>query len=490
MKSNILKLFAILALGVSVNSCGDDFLETDNYKGVAIETCLSNADAIANAVNGEYYWFHNYRFAGNYALNIADIPTDIAYWNTMTGHFDDIYTYTFTDDDGYLYGIWNYGYKVVNNSARAIKAAKSLYDAATESDKKTLDVAMAEAYALRAYAYLTMVNVYGHQVKVDGQDYSSQPGLVLSDEPIETFVDVTRSTVGETYTALVSDLKNAIAHFDAAGTDRGENVYFTKAAAEGLLARAYLYMENFDDAYSYAQKALDDSGISTLAYTEKDYKSLYNTTGSNTESLFYLAITASDNFSANSCGTLWTTYGYLPTKKLQNLYGENDCRKTIFGFNVSSGAEYFTGGKFIDYASGNSAYATNYLINAPEMYLIQAEAKLRGSNDLDAAKKALLVVAKRNADIQSEADLPATKDALFSFLKDECAREKFQEGHRLWDLRRWNEKASVYAYGGEDEKFTYTNYEIAKLVFPITVDEINAGFGVEQNDWSNTLPGK
>ena len=71
---------------------------------------------------------------------------------------------------------------------------------------------------------------------------------------------------------------------------------------------------------------------------------------------------------------------------------------------------------------------------------------------------------------------------------DERARELFQEGHRLWDLRRWNEKASVYAYGAPEVKYTYNNYNISDLVFPIPVDEINSGFGVAQNDWSKTLP--
>lgn len=491
MKNNILKVLAVAAMGISMVSCGDDFLETKNYKGVDVDNGLSNASAIANAVNGEYYWLHNYRFAGNYAINIGDIPTDISYWNAQTGHFDDIYQYTFTQDDNYLYGIWNYGYKVVDNSARAIKAAKEMYETVSESDKATLDVAMGEAYALRAYANLLMVNIYGHQIKVDGQDFSSQPGLVVSDEPIKAFAEVSRSTVGETYTAIVSDFGEAIKHFDAAGGDQGQAVYFTKPAVEGLLARTYLYMEDFDQAYSYAQKALQDAKITSVATTADEYKALYNTSGSNSESLFYLAINAKDNFSANSNGTLWSTYGYLPSPKLRKMYGANDCRTSVFAYSETNGVEYFKGGKFSDFQSGNSANATNYLVNASEMFLIEAEAKLRAATpDLDAAKAALLVVAKRNADIKTVADLPSTKEALFSFLKDERARELFQEGHRLWDLRRWNEKASVYAFGAPEEKFTYTNYNISDLVFPIPVDEINAGFGVTQNEWSNTLPQK
>lgn len=491
MKRNIFKVLTSVAIAAVMTSCGNDFLETKNYNGVDVDNGLSNASAVANAVNGEYDWLHNYRFAGNYALNIADVPTDIAYRNGATGHFSDIYQYTFTDDDNYLYGIWNYGYKVVDNSARVIKAAKGMYESASETDKVTLDVAMAEAYALRGYANLVMVNVYGHQIKVDGQDFSDQPGLVVSDEPITAFQEVERSTVGQTYQAIVSDLKASIEHFDAAGSDRGENVYFTKPAVEGLLARACLYMENFGEAYSYAQKALQDAKITSLATTAEDYKALYNTTGSNSESLFYLAINSKDNFSANSNGTLWSTYGYLPSPKLRKMYGANDCRTSVFAYSTTNNVEYFKGGKFSDFQSGNSANATNYLVNASEMFLIEAEAKLRAATpDLDAAKAALLVVAKRNADIQTIADLPSTKDGLFSFLKDERARELFQEGHRLWDLRRWNEKASVYAYGSPEEKYTYTNYNISDLIFPIPVDEINAGFGVKQNEWSTTLPKK
>lgn len=102
---------------------------------------------------------------------IGDIPTDLSYWNGSTSHMDAIYSYTMTDEESYLLYIWNYGYKVIDNSARAINAGKKLYETSTEEDKKTLDVALAEAYALRAYAKLALVNIYGHQIKVNGQDF-------------------------------------------------------------------------------------------------------------------------------------------------------------------------------------------------------------------------------------------------------------------------------------------------------------------------------
>jgi len=36
---------------------------------------------------------------------------------------------------------------------------------------------------------------------------------------------------------------------------------------------------------------------------------------------------------------------------------------------------------------------------------------------------------------------------------------------------------------------TVTNYDVAKFVFPIPADEINSGFGCEQNEgWEDALP--
>ena len=180
----------------------------------------------------------------------------------------------------------------------------------------------------------------------------------------------------------MSDFNNAITHFDTAGGDRGQLQYFGKAAVYGLLARTYLYMENWDAAMSNAQNALNAADISTLTYGNDNYKALYNSETSNTESMFALAITASQNWSANSSGTLWSSYNYSPSPKLQALYGENDCRTSIFAWDSKSTPEVpiFKGGKFSHFSSGNPAYATNYIVNAPEMFLIIAEANLYSPN--------------------------------------------------------------------------------------------------------------
>ena len=489
MKKYIINSLAVLAVCAGFTSCGDSFLETKYYKGIDEKTALTNEGNIQTALTGVYNQLYDYRFAGNYAVNIGDIPTDLSYWNTKTGHFDGIYQYSFDDKDTYLYYIWDYGFKVVNNSARIIKAGNGMLG--SSSDATTLNKELAEAYALRAYSNLIMANVFCHQVKVNGTDFSSKPGLPISDEPIVAFQKISRSTVGETYDKIVADLKVSIDKFTAAGGDRGDKCYFTKASVEGLLARTYLYLEKWDEAKTYAQAALKDANITALNYKPTEYKALYNGGSSNTESLFYLDINATQNFSSNSCGTLWSTYNFSPSPKLLAMYTASDVRKTIQTWDKTSTdiTPVYGGGKFAAFASGNPAYATNYLINAPEMFLIIAEANLNlGTDHFTEAQNALLVVAKRNNDITSIADLPQNAAELYAFIKDERARELFQEGLRLWDLRRWDEKASIEAYNAPNVKFKEDNYTISNLIYPIPADEINAGFGIEQNDWSTTIP--
>ena len=479
-----------LALVASMTSCGDTWLETQLPNGIDLETALDNPDNVGIALNGTYFRLFNYRFAGDYAILIGDVCSDDTYSTLTNGQFRNLYQFVYQDTESILYYIWNYGYKVADNSARVIQATQKLIPSAEGYELEDLMLYEAEARCLRAYANLTMVNIFCHQAMVSGTSYLNEPGLVLVDEPIEAYAQVSRATVGETYNFIVNDLTAAIDLFEELGYDRGELQYFNLPAAYGLLARANMYLENWGAAATAAQNAIDESGITSLCYTTAAYNALYNNATSNNESFFALAITPLDNWSANSCGTLYSTYGYSVSPYLASLYSDDDCRKyliTLFSDPSEPYDNNYMGGKFW-YGGGNSAYATNYIVNAPEMFLIQAEA-YANLNQISNAQDALLVVAKRDNSITSTADLPSTQSGLLSFLRDERARELFQEGFRLWDLRRWNVTCNLYATDAPDVAWNFNNTNVGNLVFPIPVDEINAGFGVTQNtNWYNTKP--
>lgn len=488
MKNIFIKAMAGLLLAASATSCGDKFLDTKIYNGIDLDTGLNSVENIGNALNGCYNRFYRYYFAGNYSTVIGDVASDLSYIHGNTGHFKTIYQFTYQATDSYLSSIWNYGYKVVDNSSRVIKACNELSENATADEKEELNLYKAEALSLRAYATLAMTNVFGHQIKVNGQDFSNELGVVVVDEPIQAYADVERASVGACYAAIVKDLTDAIALYNAVG-DRQDLYAFGKASACGLLARTYTYMENWAGARQAAADAIAESGITTLTYSPTAYKALYNTGSSNVESMFALAITPSNNWSANSTGTLFSTYGLAPSPYLLSLYSENDCRKSIILFTTDdNGNINYEGGKFGAYAYGNPAYATNYLINAPEMFLIQAEAYLNEGNVTE-AQKALFVVAHRNPDIAAATDLPSDAAGLRNFLMEERARELFQEGLRLWDLRRWNKTTGLQATEYPAIQWLIQPTQVGDFVYPIPEAEINAGFGVVQTPgWANVRP--
>lgn len=482
---------AVFALSAGVTSCGDKFLETDMFNAVDENEALTDLTRVGTALNGTYYQFHRYYFAGNYAYTIGDIASDLPYWNGKTSHWFDLYSFGVRDTDTYLSYIWEYGYKVIDESNRIIDAAEELKKSASEEDIAQYDEYLAEAYALRGYSRLMLVNIFAHQVKVNGTDYSAQPGIVIEDHAVGVSQTVSRATVGKSYEAIVGDFTKSLQYFNQAGFSNPGIFTMNPAAVHGLLARTYLYLENFDAAAASAQDALDEAGISSLEYSPEGYASLYYGGASNSESFFALAIDDQTNWSANSCGTLWSSYSYSPGPWLQSIMAADDCRRAVWTWGATSTPEtpIFGGGKFGVVASGNPASATNYIVNAPEMFLIKAEALTRGNKSVSDAQNALLTVAKRNPAIASAADLPSDRAALLSFIQDERARELFQEGLRLYDLRRWDKKVNVFATEAPAIKWLVNNYQISRLVLPIPVDEINTHSGVTQNEgWSSTLP--
>lgn len=492
MKKTIIKIYCSIAASLAMTGCGSSFLDTPMYDAVDLEGGLKDPATVSYALNGAYAYLLDYRSAGNYSSIFGDYASDIVYNDFSMGtHFDDIYLYSYTDTEGSFSSVWSYDYKVIDLAARVIEACENLKSDATELEFEEYQMYEAEARCLRAYASLMLVNIFGHQVMVNGQSYANEPGIVVVDNPIPAYQTVSRNTVGETYEQIINDLTTAIRLFQTAGS-QNNLYYFSQKSAYGLLARANLYLENWSEAADAATKALNLSGITKLTYDAQEYKALYNGGKSNNESMFCLAISTTDNNGSNSAGQFFTGYGYSLSPYLMSLYAPTDCRLSIFGFanNESwwGNKNAFNGGKFGYFSGTNPNYATNYLVNAPEMFLIQAESYAR-QNMLSQAQNALLTVAMRNNAIKDTSDLPQTVNGVIEFLYEERARELFQEGLRLWDLRRWNINANLSAYDAPNIKYDYNNQHVGDLVFPIPSNEVNAGFGVTQNPtWNSSMP--
>lgn len=462
----ILAIGAVLTMGLA--SCGDDYFDVDMDQNKTSETAFSSAKDVKNGMIGAYYALGNYRFYGRNVVAIGDMASDIAKADASSGHFVMLNTYQVTDTDGDLTDTWNYGYKVIDRCVRTINGAEKLLEAGvTEDDEYSISSYLSQCYALRALATFTLTNLFGLPYQPGGAN--TQLGIILiKDKPYTNTDEVHRSTVAECYEQILSDIEKAKELYtDESEMNGSAQFYFNMAAIYALEARVNLFMGNYAKASEAAQNAIDERDSEGVGADK--YAAMWKSNAISNEDILTISKTNDDNLSANALNTLYGSYGGTVSPYVTGLFGENDVRATVLDYD-----QY----KYVG-LSGAAAVSNIPIFRVSEMYLIIAECEARLGN-IDAAQEAVCFTAERDADFDAEA-LPTTKDELLSFINDERVRELYLEGHRWFDARRQGMKITVAS--------TKKDFDIAKFVYPIPADEINAGFGTEQNTgWEDNLP--
>jgi len=462
----ILAIGAALTLGLA--SCSDDYFDVRMDQNKTSETAFSSAKDVKNGMIGAYYALGNYRFYGRNVVALGDMCSDIAIADASSGHFVMLNSYQVTDTDGELDDTWNYGYKVIDRCVRTMNGAEKVLETATAEDSVAIYSYLSQCHALRALATFTLTNLFG--LPYQPGTANSQLGIILiKDRPYTNQEQVHRSTVAECYAQVLDDIEKAKLYY--MGEDEmneSDQFYFNLAAIYALEARVNLFMGDYAKAKAMAQKAIDERDSEGVAPAK--YASMWASIAISPEDIFTITKTSDDNLSANSLNTLYGSYGGSVSAAVTGAFAAGDVRAAVLDYSQF---------KYVG-LTGDKAVSNIPVFRVSEMYLIVAECEARLGN-LDAAKQALLYTAQRNPAIATVDDLPATKDALIDFVNDERVRELYLEGHRWFDARRQGLKITVAT--------TVTNYDVAKFVFPIPADEINSGFGCEQNEgWEDALP--
>lgn len=116
---------------------------------------------------------------------------------------------------------------------------------------------IAQAHALRAYAYLMLTPAYQFVTKKDA------PSIPLLLPDIEDFTHNPRARVDTVYNRIIKDLDYAVAHLD--GYARPTKAYVNKAVALGLRARAHLDMQEYQAAYDDAAAAIEAASAAGIS---------------------------------------------------------------------------------------------------------------------------------------------------------------------------------------------------------------------------------
>lgn len=456
---------------MSLASCGDDYFNPDMEQNKTSETAFETVKDVKNGMISAYYALGNYRFYGRNVVAIGDMASDMATADASSGHFVMLNTYQVTDTDGDLDDTWNYGYKVIDRCVRTMNGADKVLETALEEEVEPINSYLSQCYALRALATFTLTNLFGLPYQPGGAN--SQLGIILiKDKPYTKYDKVHRSTVAECYEQVLTDIEKAKdLYTDESEMNGSPQFYFNKAAIYALEARVNLFMGNYTKAKEAAQNAIDERG--SVGVDTAKYAAMWTSNAITEEDILTITKTSDDNLSANSLNTLYGSYGGKVSSSVSALFGKKDYRAPVLKYSQF---------KYVG-LPGDKAVSNIPIFRVSEMYLILAECEARLGN-IDAAKEALFYTAQRDAAIDDVDKLPATKDDLLSFMNDERVRELYLEGHRWFDARRQGIKITVSTAAG-----TVNGFDIAKFVYPIPADEINAGFGTEQNTgWEDNLP--
>ncbi len=445
-------------------------------------------------------------------FNCEELPTDeaIVSWNDQTIH--DFHDLKWTSSDPFLKGIYArpiYNITLINEYLRESTDDKLATRNITGNAAADIKKSRGEARFLRAFNYWVMLDLFGKSTFVD------ETNLIGTDLPGE-------KNRAELFSYIESELKAIDVELAPAKTIEYGRV--DQGAAWALLARLYLNAgvytgtPKYGDAAIYAKKVID-AGYSLqpkynqlfMADNDKrkdEFMFAINCDGLRTQAYgntsFLCHAAAGDDHDEFGVGSGWS--GYRATKGLADLFsdlsGKTDKRAmfttskynadaaqvaikdvSVFdnGLHVNKFKNIRSDGARVSDVKKDFADVDFPVFRLSEMYLIYAEAVLRGGGDKPTALNYINLIRTRAYDGDLSGNINITALDL-DFILAERGRELYWEGHRRTDLIRygllttgtylWPWKGGVSSGTAVDAKFN---------LFPIPATNRTANPNLTQN---------
>ena len=306
---------------------------------------------------------------------------------------------------------------------------------ATEGTEQQKDAIAAEAMAGRAWTYFLLINYFG---KPYNQSTSAtDPGFPIVKDADVTATKFTRASVKEVYDFIVNDLLTAIPNLPSKTTHRAR---MSKAAAEGLLGKVYLFMGNSNDALPQLNAALTDIGNAEIPVRLYDYNVTFAPGGAFLPiGLFGPAYPSTPNIQesvfAKQGYNSWTFSAseLVLSRQTVDLFDTSDLRLKFYSKAAYFGPDYPNG---LLRKMGPSNLQYGVLVS--DLYLLRAECKAR-LNDLPGAKTDLETLRKNRMPLANSnvpVAIASQQLPLLKFIFDERIREFAVMGYRWFDMRR------------------------------------------------------
>jgi hypothetical protein len=472
-------------MAMSFSACKKEFLEIDPEQQTAVNMVVVDLPSTKAAVMGTYNLLQRAAYYGRSMVIFPEVLSDNLYISRRnSGRYTAYDQYTAAANDSRSAETWNILYRTIVNANIIISKGEEL--SVPETEAAEMKHLIGEAYTLRALAHFDLLRLYALPYNATtGAGHIGIPVVNKGGTSKEDVISPKRNTVKEGYTQVVGDLQKAVTLLPATGpvgfsaSNKGHIGHY---AAKALLARVYLYMEDWTNAETAATDVITGNKYTLLSNANYVSGSTNFRTQNNSETIFELVYNTTNNLGTDALVAFLlqgASYGDgLATDDLYNIYAATDVRR---GF-MAKGKRSTTGGEdpavIINKYNNITTYEEGVkVIRLSEVYLIRAEARAKQTGKDALAAADLDVIAKR-ADVSKPATVE-TGTALQALILLENRKEFAFEGHRLFDLTR--NKQNFIKYRTDGATIAVPNTSL-RTILPIPLAETNSNPNMEQNE--------
>lgn len=423
MKKLVYKILFLVAIFGGFTAC-DENLDQIPFDQFASDNAFVTASDFENGIRGAYSAFTRPSYYGSSdagsLLSFPDIISDNttrAIRGRGTKRILHEFEYLPSQTIGGFYG----------DAYVAIFRANNILFYAQDFEGETKANIIAEAKAIRAMAHFDLVRTYG-KIPTQSSDANSSLGVAYLTET-DPLAEPARSTVGENYEMIVTDLTDAVADIN---TDNPVG-RMSKDAVNVLLSRVYLYMGEWDLAIDAA------NAVSTPIAPRASVPGIWEDT--ETSGLVFSIPNEATVLNLN-IGVTWSQGAltnlipeYVVSYGLYNLFLDEDIRKeayTMEAANVASGLEFNAIKKLYGRPGQSNGLVDFKILRAEEALLNKAEAQFYTN-----PAQALVTLNQLRDERYTSYTGGESGNALLDAIRLERRLEFAFEYQRFFDLKRW-----------------------------------------------------
>jgi len=464
-KINNLFFIVLGALILSTSSCVEK-LDIEPEDSLTNDVVLSNAALAEGVLIGAYARMRDDdAFNGTTQLTQEWMSDNINFVGSFPT-FREIRDYTTIADNTSIRAYWRDLYDVISPTNFLInKLPVTEISDLTDSEKARL---IAESKFIRALTYFNLVNLFAQPFQISGGTNEGIPLITEFFEGDPSIFQKPRNTVNEVHSFIEQDLLEAIPDLLSV-TSKGRA---SKGAARALLARLYLYRDQFAQAADFANQVIQDPQfVLATDYTFFDQDEA-------SEHIFQIINNA---VNGQTSGQGWSGLANAaPVGRGDAPFSQN----LLDAYATEPGDLRFTtlSANGTDAIGGISTFSTKFpdgvnisdngpILRVTEMYTIRAEANLRaGSNVGDTPLNDI------NA-LRVRAGLPTLAVVDLDIILNEKRKELCFEGQRRMDLLRNGMALRRPGMPNETESAVGAN----KTILPIPTSERDLNPNISQN---------